>query len=433
MMLRRTQLSCALLGGLAVVATLASGRLIARAQGSAGARAMPVFELDPKWPQIPNNWVFGNVSEVTVDKHDHVWILQRPKSLPQNMKDHAAPSVLEYDNDGRYVNGWGGEASGYDWPLQPHGITVDHKDNVWITGAGYATIPAVVSDDMILKFTNKGKFLLQIGGRTTNHGNADTKNLNRSAEVFVYSKTNEAFVADGYGNRRVIVFNADTGAFKRMWGAFGNKPEDGPQGLFGGGPIPGSPAPAGEPGRGEARGGGAGAGRGRGPGPDEQQIPVLDTDGSGGQQFSVPVHSVKVSNDGLVYVAARVDRRVQVTTTDGKYQAQVFINRSGPARQSAVGLAFSPDAQQRFLYVADFGNSRVVVLERKKLEVLYQFGNRSANPGDFQGIHFLATDSKGNLYTAEVAPGNRAQKFVFKGLSDTPPANALPQSKISQN
>ena len=396
---------------------------------------MPVFELDTSWPKIPNGWVFGNVSDVTVDKRDHVWILQRPKSLPENMREHAAPPVLEYDANGRFLNGWGGEGQGYDWPLQPHGITVDYKDHVWITGAGYATIPSIRSDDMVLKFTAQGKFMLQIGGSTTNHGNADTKNLNRSAEVFVYSKTNEAFVADGYGNRRVIVFNADTGAFKRMWGAFGNKPEDGPQGLFGGGPIPGTPAPpAGDAarGRGGRDGAPAGAGRGRGPGPDEQQIPVLDTSGPGLQQFSVPVHSIKVSSDSLAYVAARVDRRVQVFTPEGKYVAQAFINRSGPSRQSAVGLAFSPDSQQRFLYVADFGNSRVVVLDRKTLEVLYQFGNRSATPGDFQGIHFVATDSKGNLYTSEVAPGNRAQRFLFKGLSATPPPNALPQSKISQ-
>jgi hypothetical protein len=420
------------LGVVAMIGTTGLGVAVI-ASSTAPSRMMPVFELDPSWPKIPNNWVFGNVSEVAVDKHDHVWILQRPKSLPENMRDRAAPPVLEYDGNGQYLHSWGGEGSGYDWPLQPHGITVDYKDHVWITGAGYATIPSIKSDDMVLKFTLQGKLLMQIGGSTTNHGNADTKNLNRSAEVFVYPKTNEAFVADGYGNRRIIVFDADTGAFKRMWGAFGNKPEDGPQGLFGGGPIPGAPAAPVSRGGGDSRGQAqAGAARGRGPAADEQQIPVLDTEGRGLPQFSVPVHSIKISRDGLVYVAARVDRRVQVFTPDGKYVNQVFINRSGPSRQSAVGLAFSPDPQQRFLYVADFGNSRIVVLERKTLDVLYQFGNRSATPGDFQGIHFLASDSKGNLYSSEVAPGNRAQKFLFKGLSEVPPPNALSQQTVSQ-
>ena len=151
----------------------------------------------------------------------------------------------------------------------------------------------------------------------------------------------------------------------------------------------------------------------------------LDTEGPGEPQFTNPVHGIKVSNDGLVYVAGRVDRRIQVFTHEGEYVTQGFVNRAGPARQSAAGLAFSPDPDQRFLYVADFGNSRLVVLDRKSLEVLYQFGTRSDTPGNFQGFHHLAADSKGNLYTAEVNPGKRAQKFSFMGMSSTPPANAL--------
>ena len=254
---------------------------------------------------------------------------------------------------------------------------------------------------MLLKFDNKGKFLLQIGGRTASKGNADTKTVHQSADVFVWPKTNEAFVADGYGNRRVIVFDADTGAFKRMWGAFGNAPIDVPPAPRGGGA------------------GGANAGGGRG------ATPALDTEGNGSQQFGGPVHAVKVSNDGLVYVADRPNRRVQVFTPDGKYVTQAFINRSGPSPQSAAGLAFSPDEPQQFLYVADYGNSHIAVLDRKSLQLLYQFGQRSEKPGDFQGLHHLAIDSKGNLYTGEVAPGARAQRFVFKGLSNTLPPNAI--------
>ena len=154
---------------------------------------------------------------------------------------------------------------------------------------------------------------------------------------------------------------------------------------------------------------------------------ALDTEGEGSPRFSNPVHAIEISNDGLVYVADRQNRRVQVFTTDGKYVTQGFVNRAGPAAGSAAGLGFSRDPQQQFLYVSDLGNSHVAVLNRKTLQVLYQFGARGSAPGDFQAPHLLAVDSKGNLYTAEVNPGNRAQKFVFKGMSATPPANALTQ------
>src|SRR6185295_16568231 len=220
---------------------------------------------------------------------------------------------------------------------------------------------------------------------------ADPKNVHQSADVFVWPKTNEAFVADGYGNRRIVVFDADSGAFKRTWGAFGNAPVD-------------PPPPAATTGRGGGRGGGGFM--------CGTTAPNLETDGPGAQQFGSPTHAVKVSNDGLVYVADRPNRRVQVFTPEGKFVTQTFINRSGPSPQSAAGLAFSPDAQQQFLYVADYGNSHIAVLDRKSLQVLYQFGQRSDKPGDFQGIHHMAIDSKGNIYTGEVAPGARAQRFV---------------------
>ena len=162
-----------------------------------------------------------------------------------------------------------------------------------------------------------------------------------------------------------------------------------------------------------------------------QAAPKLDTEGQGSEHFGNPLHSVKMSNDGIVYVADRSNRRIQVFTPDGKYLTQTFINRAGPADGSVAGLAFSPDPQQQFLYAADYGNSHVLVLNRKTLEVLYQFGSRSAKPGDFQGPHHVASDSKGNLYVAEVAPGNRAQKFLFKGMSTTPPPNALTPAQLS--
>jgi hypothetical protein len=381
--LRRTML------GLLVLSAVSGREGAALAQGT--SRSMPAFQVDPSWPKLPNNWVVGTVSSVTVDRRDHVWILHRPGTVPQNLKAQAAPPVIEFDANGAFLNAWGGAGQGYDWPLTGHGITVDYNDVVWIGGSG-------VTDDMLLKFTTQGKFLKQFGAKGQSKGNMDRTNVNRSADVFVYPKTNEAFVADGYGNRRVIVFDADTGAFKRMWGAFGNAPDGEPPATTAGGP----PAPA-----------------------------TLDTDGPGSPTFSNPVHALKISNDGLVYVADRSNRRVQVFTPDGKYVNQVFINRAGPSNGSAAGLGFSPDSEQQFLYVSDLGNSHVVVLDRRTLQILYQFGIRGARPGDFQSPHHLAVDSKGNLYTAEVNPGNRAQKFLFKGMSSTPPPNALTAAQLS--
>ena len=395
----KTLLRYALLS-LVVIAAVGHRELTGVAQSPRPSAGMPVFQVDPTWPKLPNNWVVGIVSSVTVDRRDHVWILHRPRSVSQELKSRAAPPVLEFDADGQFVNAWGGAGEGYEWPVNEHGITVDSKDIVWIGGSG-------ITDDMLLKFTLQGKFLQQFGARGKSTGNADTRNVNRPADIFVNAKTNEAFVADGYGDRRIVVFDADTGAFKRMWGAFGTPPDSDP--------------PAGAPG---AAGGG---GRGRG----GQAAPKLDTEGQGSEHFGNPLHSVKISNDGIVYIADRSNRRIQVFTPDGKYVTQTFINRAGPADGSVAGFAFSPDPQQQFLYAADYGNSHVVVLDRKTLQILYQLGTRSAKPGDFQGPHHIASDSKGNLYVAEVAPGNRAQKFLFKGMSPTPPPNALTPAQLS--
>jgi DNA-binding beta-propeller fold protein YncE len=397
-MTRALNLFCAaMLSGAVGALALPPGGGVAtlRAQKPA-APAMPVFEVDPGWPQLPNDWVLGVVSSVAVDKKDQVWLLHRPESVDASMRERAAPPVVVFDTNGRFVRAWGGPRPGFDWPETLHGISVDHNDNVWITGVAYIPTPKLISDDMLLKFATDGKFLMQIGGRSVNKGNADTRALNRPADSAVYAPANELFVADGYGNRRIAVFDADTGAFKRMWGAFGKAPEDGPQGV-------GSAFPP--------------------PTPDPP--PPLDTEGPGESQFVNPVHAIKISNDGRVYVADRGARRVQVFSLDGKYVAQVFINRGGPSRHSSAGLAFSADPAQQFLYVADFGNSRIVVLNRTDLAELYQFGERGTAPGQFRSPHHIAVDSRGNLYSAEVAPGNRAQKFLFKGTSTTKPSNAL--------
>lgn len=338
------------------------------------AQQAPAFQADPSWQKIPNGWVLGEVSSVAVDAQDHVWFLQRPRTVKPEQKANAAPAVLEFDATGKYIQGWGGPGQGYEWPEMEHGIHVDYKGYVWIGGNG-------MSDHQLLKFTKAGKLVMQIGRSGQSKGNKDTKNVNRPADAFVYPKTNEVFVADGYGNRRIIVFDADTGAFKRMWGAFGNQPSD--------------EAPAEEPERGD-----------------------------GPQQFNL-IHAARVSNDGFVYVSDRANKRVQVFTIDGKYVSQVFVDRDCRAPeclngQTAAATAFSPDAQQRFLYIASLSPERVIILNRKTLEILGSFGRPGTAPGEFQILHHMAADSKGNIYTAEIQANRRVQKFVFKGVSSTP-------------
>ena len=349
--------------------------------------AMPVFEVDAMWPKLPNNWVMGDPSSIAVDRHDNVWILHRPRTVPAEKKDRAAPPVLEFDKNGKFLQAWGGSpgtnnnGEQWEWPDTEHGIYVDYKDNVWIGGNNPNVQIRVSSrsDDMLLKFTSKGRLVKQIGRRDQSKGNKDTTNLHQPADVQVIQKTNEAVVADGYGNRRIIVLDADTGAFKRLWGAFGNEPLD---------PVP--------------------AGRGA-------PAPPRDLEGPGPQQWGI-VHAVRISNDGLVYVADRGNSRVQVFTLDGKYQTQVFVNRADKSAATACGLALSSDPQQKYLYVSDFGNGHVWILDRKALRVLGHFGEQGPEPGNFRNAHHMATDSRGNLYTAEVNPGSRVQKFVFKGV-----------------
>jgi DNA-binding beta-propeller fold protein YncE len=342
------------------------------------ARDVPKFKVDPAWPKIPNNWQFGQVASVAVDAQDHVWVLQRPGTLSPEEKPRAAPPLLEFDAAGKFIQAWGGPGQGYEWPNSEHGVYVDPKGYVWIGGNG-------TNDNHILKFTKAGKFVMQIGRAGQSKGNADTQNLNQPADAFVYAKTNELFVADGYGNRRVIVFDADTGKFKRMWGAFGNVPTDA------------APNPA-----------------------------LPDADEKGAPQFVQPVHAARVSNDGLVYVSDRGGKRVQVFTLDGKYVSQVFIGRECKAPEcgngtTAASTAFSTDPEQRFLYVGNRSQAKVMVLNRKTLEVLDSFGQWGSAPGEFGTLHHMAADSKGNLYVTEVTPlkpeNRRIQKFTFTGLS----------------
>ena len=361
-----------------VVLGIGSALLKNRAAVEAAAVQAPMFEVDPLWPKpLPNHWVIGSTIGVSVDAQDHVWIIHRPQSLANNEKGASldrpiasccfpAPPVLEFDQAGNLIGHWGGPGQGYEWPQSNHGLTVDHKGNVWIGGNGQ-------KDAQVLKFTQSGKFLLQIGHFGMSRGSNDTENLRQPAKIFVDRAANEAYVADGYGNRRVIVYDADTGKYKRHWGAYGNKPDD------------------------------------TNPGPYDPNAPPA-------KQFRTPVHAVEVSNDGLVYACDRTNNRIQVFKKDGTFVKEGFISKTTLGAGSAWDVAFSRDPQQKYLYVADGQDSKVFILMRDTLEVLTSFGDGGRQPGQFYGVHSIATDSKGNIYTAETYEGKRLQRFLYRGL-----------------
>jgi DNA-binding beta-propeller fold protein YncE len=365
-------------------------------QASKDSRArLPRFEVDLSWqwpPRLPNNWVVGVVTWVDVDRHDHVWVLHRPRQVPDENKDRAAPPVLEFDAAGRFVQAWGGPGAGYDWGDMEHSLSVDHQDNVWLTFHNPLerswSAPVDRTDDMILKFTSKGKFLRQFGGRDRHAlaagANTDTTSVHLATEAAVYPKTNEVFVADGYGNRRVLVLDAHTLAYKRMWGAFGRQP---PPTL----------------------------GRGA-----DSDVSLASTSDPKGPEHFNSVHAVKLSRDGLVYVGDRSYRRIQAFTVEGTYVGQVFVNPTGKGFRTASGLAFSSDPQQQFIYVADYENGQLHFVDRKTLKQVGSFGSMGVKRGEFLGLHTIAVDSKGNVWTAETQPkpvGSRVQRLVFRGMS----------------
>jgi DNA-binding beta-propeller fold protein YncE len=346
----------------------------------------PKFEVDLRWPKpLPNHWILGATIGVAVDAQDHVWIIHRPGSLEPG-ETHAttnpplaqccapAPPVLEFDQAGNLLRHWGGPGEGFDWPVSNHGITIDYKGNVWIGGNSRGVPNVSLSDDMLLKFTQDGKFLLQIGKPGQSKGSNDLENLRQPAKTFVDPKTNELYVADGYGNHRVVVFDADTGKYKRHWGAYGHKPDDINLGPY----KPGDPA---------------------------------------AQQFRNPVHCAQFSGDGLLYVCDRANDRIQIFKPDGAFLKEGFVETSTMGSGSATDLAFSRDAQQKYLYVTDVENDTVHILDRASLEVLTTFGQGGRQPGEFYGPHSIATDSKGNIYTTETYRGQRVQRFIYKGLA----------------
>ena len=391
----------------AVLLALGAGQALLD-QTAAQAKQAPRFEVDPYWPKpMPNNWVMGMTIGIGISSDDHIWVIHRgndPGNLDRTelavVKEGAprvgeccnpAPPVLEFDQQGNLVGSWGGPTKDgkYDWPESNHGIVVDHKGFVWIGGNGQP-------DAHILKFTRDGKFVAQYGKKNARlaPGSAGAKptfvansldmdNFGRVAKIFIDPKANEGYVADGYFNHRVAVIDLDSGKIKRIWGAYGNPPTDENLGPY-----------------------------------DPSQPPA--------KQFRTPVHCAEMSNDGMVYVCDRPNDRVQIFTREGKFVKEVFVAKETRADGSVWDIAFSKDPQQRHLYMADGVNEHVRVFDRQTMEEVYNFGYGGRQPGMFLGVHSIATDSRGNIYTTETYTGKRLQRFINKGMGAVPKSGQVP-------
>lgn len=363
----------------AAIVALGLGQSALDNTAEAQGKQAPQFQVDPFWPKpLPNGWILGATIGLAVDSRDHVYIIHRRDTFNERTEIGAAtdpvkadcctpaPNVLEFDADGNLVNYWGGPGDGYDWPTSNHGITIDHKDNVWIGGNGR-------TDSHILKFTRDGEFLAQYGEPGMEADSHSNTHFAGVAEISFDADANEAYVADGYRNKRVAVLDADTGELKRYWGAYGNEPDDTNPGPF---------RPGQEP----------------------------------AKQFRNPVHCAQPSHDGLIYVCDRVNNRLQVFQQDGTFVEEIFIKPNSLGDGSVWDVSFSPDADETYMYLADGTNRKIFIIERESLEVLTNFGDGGRNPGQFFAVHGIATDSKGNIYTTETYEGKRLQKFSYMGM-----------------
>ncbi|MEX2570584.1 MAG: hypothetical protein WD737_04715 [Gemmatimonadota bacterium] len=378
----------ALIGGI-----IALGLGQANLQATAGASVdAPVFEVDPFWPKpLPNNWVLGSTIGVGVDSRDHVFIVHRGlATLNERTEAGAAtdpptgeccapaPPILEFDPEGNLVNAWGGEPGvdygDYTWPASNHGLSVDHMDNIWIGGNGG-------QDSQILKFSRDGEFLAQIGEPGQPRNSLSTEYFGSVAKISFDGRTNEAFVSDGYGHRRVAVVDMETNEITRFWGAYGNVPSD-------------------------------------------EDIGRYDPEAPLAQQFRTPVHCAEPSNDGLVYVCDRPNNRIQVFRRDGTYVTEKIIAPLTLGDGAVWDIAFSKDPDQSYIYLADGKNMKVYVIDRPSLDILTSFGMGGRQPGMFFAVHSIATDSQGNIYTTETYEGKRLQKFEYQGVGPVTSENS---------
>ena len=342
---------------------------------TANAQSAPVFKVDPTWPQeMPKKWIMGAVTSVFVDAKDHVWVTHLPETLTEEETSAVqkppigeccvpAPVVIEFDPQGRVVQGWGDSAQDISvFPRNAHGLFIDHNGFVWI---------GTYQHHRVQKFTREGKHLMTIGQYDVNKGSNDPNLLGGPAGIWVDPSNNEVFIADGYRNRRVVVYDGATGKYIRHWGAYGEKPDD--TYNFG------DRNPAGPPPR----------------------------------QFST-VHGLVGSKDNLIYVADRRGNRIQVFRKNGEFVKEKIVAPMTLSSGSAFVIALSPDAAQRWLYLADGTNHKVWVLRRDNLEIVGEFGRGGRQIGQFLRPHGMGIDSKGNLYVGEASTGRRVQKFTVR-------------------
>jgi DNA-binding beta-propeller fold protein YncE len=383
---------------LCAAATLGNGAL-------SRAQTAPAYRVDPFWPKpLPHKWIMQQVPTLAVGPDDHVWVFNRSRQIrpdengastnpPRTECCIAGPAVLEFDPAGNLIQGWGGPGYVANWPVEQT-INVDRDSNVWISGTGRG--------ESILKFSRDGKLLKDFGHRPPPLPAQQTPPLplvenNQQTDVLISGvagfdfdeDARELYVADTeFINKRILVFDMESGAFKRGWGGKG---------------VPLSEIP-------------------------NERVPAYDTSGPPPdiKEFNV-LHCIHLSNDGLVYVCDRGNDRVQVFTKQGKFVTQFWIHTSTPARGAECGgpgsdkygpcgtvfnLAFSPAPQQNFVFIADGANDKVWIVNRRTGMVVGAIGDNGRMAGQFHFIDGVATDSKGNIYTGEVETGKRVQKFV---------------------
>lgn len=350
----------------------------------------PQYKVDATWPKpLPNNWIIGQVGGLTVDTHDHIWVLHRPRSAtaddlgatqnpPISACCAAAPSVLVFDMEGNLLKSWGGPGFVEHWPASEHGIWVDKADNVWIGGNN-------PGDRSVLKFTNDGKQLLEIGHPTKEtKSNQNTDILGQPASIEVDDAAHEVYIADGYLNNRVVVYDSDTGKFKRGWGGYGMPLDQVTN--------PGSAA------------------EGAAVAPAARYSPAHPLS----KQFGRFVHCVRLSADGFVYVCDRENDRIQVFTKAGKFVKEFTVRPETLSSGSTWTINMSHDPKQKYLLVADGTNNVVWVVRRDDGKTVSSFGRNGRNAGDFHWVHQAGMDSKGSYYTGEVDTGKRVQKFALQ-------------------
>jgi len=364
-----------------VIVALGCGQRALDNAAQAQGKEAPLFEVDPFWPKpLPNHWILGMTIGLAIDSRDHVYIVHRRDTFNERTEIGAAtdpktgdccmpaPNILEFDPAGNLVNHWGGPGDGYTWPSSNHGVTIDHKDNIWIGGNG-------PTDSHILKFTKDGRFLQQFGEAGLEADSHSSDHFAGVAEIAFDADANEAYVADGYRNKRVAVLDADSGELKRFWGAYGNEPTNERPDPY----TPGETPP---------------------------------------QQFRTPVHCAELSNDDLLYVCDRPSNRISIFQKDGTFVSEHIFAPQTLAQGSTWDIDFSPDPEQTWIYLADGQNMKVYVIRRETMEVVYSFGDGGRQPGLWFAVHSIAVDSEGNIFTTETYEGKRVQKFNYMGLGE---------------